>query len=117
MVIIFPIFVFMFMAIIQWGLYLHAQSQVTAAAQDGARAAQGQHGTAEAGEALARALLTDNTGGGLVGDLEVSVTRDDGLVTATVSGEVQRLVPLPMNLTVVGRAEGPAEQFIAEAGR
>ncbi|MGH3738761.1 MAG: TadE family protein, partial [Micromonosporaceae bacterium] len=41
-VILFPLFLFMFMGLVQWGLYFHARSQVAAAAQDAARAAQGQ---------------------------------------------------------------------------
>jgi hypothetical protein len=34
-VILFPLFLFMFMGLVQWGLYFHARNQVAAAAQKG----------------------------------------------------------------------------------
>lgn len=118
MVIIFPVFLFMFMALVQWGLWFHAQSLATAAAQDGARAAQDVDGTPEDGQAVAADLLTDATGSGLLEDVTIDVTETAGVIRAEVHGRVRTLVPLPgMDLTVEGTAEGPAEQFTPEPDR
>src|SRR5215210_7845267 len=87
-VILFPLFLFMFMALVQWGLYFHARSQVAAAAQDAACAAQGVDGTPEDGQAVANGLLADATGSGLLHNVTVNVTRADGIVRAQVDAHV-----------------------------
>ena len=118
MVLIFPVFLFVFMALVQWGLWFHAQSLATAAAQDGARAAQDVDGTPDDGRAVAADLLADATGSGLLEDVTIDVTEQAGIVRAEVRGQVRTLVPLPgMDMTVEGTAEGPAEQFTAETDR
>src|SRR4051794_4036574 len=94
-VILFPLFLFLFMGLVQWGLYFHARNQVAAAAQDAARAAQGVDGTPEGGRAVADSLLADATRSGLLDDLTVDVTRADGVVRAQVDAQVRVLVPLP----------------------
>ena len=117
-VILFPLFLFMFMGLVQWGLYFHARSQVAAAAQDAARATQGVDGTAEDGHAVASSLLTDATGSGLLEDVTVDVTRADGVVRATVDAQVRVLVPLPgFDIHVSGVSEGPSEDFQPEPER
>src|SRR5687768_15454013 len=83
-VILFPLFLFMFMGLVQWGLYFHAQSQVAAAAQDAARATQGVDGTAEDGRTVASSLLADATASGLLEGVTVDVTRAAGVVRAHV---------------------------------
>jgi Flp pilus assembly protein TadG len=117
-VILFPLFLFMFMGLVQWGLYFHARSQVAAAAQDAARAAQGVDGTPEDGQAVASSLLADATGSGLLEDLTVDVTRADGVVRAQVDAQVRVLVPLPgFDIHVRGISEGAAEEFEPENER
>lgn len=117
-VILFPLFLFMFMGLVQWGLYFHARSQVTAAAQDAARATQGVDGTAEDGQAVASSLLADATGSGLLEDVTVDVTRADGVVRAQVDAQVRVLVPLPgFDIHVSGVSEGPSEDFQPEPER
>ena len=117
-VILFPLFLFMFMGLVQWGLYFHARSQVTAAAQDAARATQGVDGTAEDGQAVASSLLADATGSGLLEDVTVDVTRADGVVRAQVDAQVRVLVPLPgFDIHVSGVSEGPSEDFEPEPER
>lgn len=118
LVILFPLFLFMFMGLVQWGLYFHARSQVTAAAQDAARAAQGVDGTPEDGQAVANGLLADATGSGLLDDVTVIVTRVDGTVRAQVDAQVRVLVPLPgFDLHVQGVSQGAAEEFEPEPER
>lgn len=117
-VILFPLFLFMFMGLVQWGLYFHARSQVAAAAQDAARATQGVDGTPEDGQAVASSLLADATGSGLLDDLTVDVTRADGVVRAQVDAQVRVLVPLPgFDIHVRGISEGAAEEFEPEPER
>ena len=91
-VILFPLFLFMFMGLVQWGLYFHARSQVAAAAQDAARATQGVDGTVEDGRAVASSLLEDATSSGLLDDVTVDVTRADGIVRAQVDAQVLSLI-------------------------
>ena len=117
-VILFPLFLFMFMALVQWGLYFHARSQVTAAAQDAARAAQGVDGTPEDGQVVAGSLLADATRSGLLNDVTMEVTRVDGIVRAQVDAQVRVLVPLPgFDLHVQGVSQGDAEEFEPEPER
>ena len=117
-VILFPLFLFMFMGLVQWGLYFHARSQVSAAAQDAARAAQGVDGTPEDGRAVATSLLADATRSGLLENLAIDVTRTDGIVRAEVAADVRVLVPLPgFEVHVRGVSQGNAEEFEPEPER
>jgi Flp pilus assembly protein TadG len=111
-VILFPLFLFMFMGLVQWGLYFHARNQVAAAAQDAARAAEGVDGTPEDGKSVADSLLADARRSGLLEDVTVDVTRVDGTVRAQVDAQVRVLVPLPgFDMHVQGVSEGDAEDF------
>ena len=118
MVILFPLFLLVFMGVVQWGLYFHARSQVAAAAQDAARAAQGVDGTPEDGRAVAESLLAGVTGSGLLEDVKIDVTRADGVVHAQVDADVRVLVPLPgFEVHVRGVSQGEAETFEPEPER
>lgn len=117
-VILFALFLFMFMGLVQWGLYFHARSQVSAAAQDAARAAQGVDGTPEDGRAVATSLLADATRSGLLENVAVDVTRTDGIVRAEVAADLRVLVPLPgFDVHVRGTSQGDAEEFEPEPER
>lgn len=117
-VILFPLFLFMFMGLVQWGLYFHARSQVAAAAQDAARATQGVDGTVEDGRAVASSLLEDATSSGLLDDVTVDVTRADGIARAQVDAQVRVLVPLPgFDVHVRGVSQGATEEFQPEPER
>ena len=117
-VILFPLFLFMFMGLVQWGLYFHARSQVAAAAQDAARATQGVDGTVEDGRAVASSLLEDATSSGLLDEVTVDVTRADGIVRAQVDAQVRVLVPLPgFDVHVRGVSQGATEEFQPEPER
>jgi Flp pilus assembly protein TadG len=117
-VVLFPVLLVVFMSLVQWGLYFHAQSLVDAAAQDAARATQDAGGTAEDGRAVANDLLADASGSGLLEGVEVDIVDGGGLVRASVDGRVRSLVPLPgFDLTVHGLSEGPKERFVAEDAR
>ena len=117
-VVLFPVLLVMFMALVQWGLYFHAQSLVDAAAQDASRATQDAGGTIEDGRAVAHQLLADATRSGLLEHLNLDIDDTDGTVHASVRATVRSLVPLPgFNLTVEGVSNGAKEQFLDETTR
>jgi len=118
LVIVFPVLIVMFMALVQWGLYFHAQSLVDAAAQDASRAAQDAGATPDDAKAVAAQLLSPATGSGLLENTTVNIDDADGTVRATVRGDVRSLVPLPgFDLSVEGVSAGPKERFIGEDSR
>jgi Flp pilus assembly protein TadG len=117
-VLLFPVLLIVFMALVQWGLYFHAQSLVDAAAQDAARATQDAGGTPDDGRAVADDLLADARGSGLLENVDVAIDDDGAVVRATVRGRVRSLVPLPgFDLSVSGLSEGPKERFVPEDAR
>lgn len=117
-VVLFPVLIVMFMALVQWGLYFHAQSLVDAAAQDGSRAAQDAGGTADDGRAVANQLLSDATRSGLLENVAVDIGDNNGMIRATVRGHVRSLVPFPgFDFNVEGVSEGAKERFIGENNR
>ena len=118
LVILFPVLVIMFMALVQWGLYFHAQSLVDAAAQDGTRATQDADGLPDDGRLVAQQLLADATASGLLENVTIDVNDTAGIVRATVRGQVRSLVPLPgFDLTVEGISEASKERFIGQSDR
>lgn len=115
LVIATPAFLFTIMLIVQAGLYFHASSVASAAAQEGARAATVQGGSIPAGEqvagdfvaALASQLLDDV-------DVEGRLVDDGELVRMTVSGDVTEVFQLPgvnLDFTVQETSEGVIERF------
>jgi Flp pilus assembly protein TadG len=118
LVVVFPALITMFMALVQWGLYFHAQAVVDAAAQDANRATQDAAGTIDDGRAVATQVLAPATGSGLLDNIAIGITDTAGTVRAEVRGDVRALVPLPgFDLTVEGIAEGPRERFVGETER
>ena len=115
--IVFPLTVLVFMTLVQWGLYFHAGQVVDAAAQDAARAAQTGPDDSNAPAAAAADLLGPAERSGLLSDPLVDVRGDARRVRAVVTGDVVRLVPLPIDLRVTGTASGPVESFVSEPDR
>ena len=111
-VIVFPLAILIFMTLVQWGLYYHAQALANAAAQDGLRASQTRTGNDAEGQAVARATLGNATTGGLLEHVTVNVSTTGGQVQAFVSGDVAQLVPFPLPHTIRANASGPKEQFV-----
>jgi hypothetical protein len=109
-VIVFPVVLLVILLALHFGLYLHAAQIAEAGAQEAVEAAQGERALAGDGEAAARALL------GQLGALRaprVAVERTATVVTATVAGQAQQVVPgLPVRVTA--SAEGPVERFVPE---
>ena len=115
LVIAAPAFLFMIMLIVQAGLYFHASSIASAAAQEGARAATVQGGSIPEGErvaddfvqTLAPRLLDDVDSDGQLVD-------NGDLVRMTVTADVIEVFKIPgvnVDFTVQETSEGVIERF------
>jgi Flp pilus assembly protein TadG len=102
-----PLMLTLLLLIVHAALYLHAATVVHAAARDGARAARGETGTADAGTARAHAVL-DSLPDDLLGDRRVTASRTTTTaqvqVTARIAGPVPFLAP-PLTATVTSPVE------------
>jgi Flp pilus assembly protein TadG len=115
LVIAAPAFLFMIMLIVQAGLYFHASSVASAAAQEGARAATVQGGTIAEGRQVASDFV-ETLAPRLLDDVEVDGRYVDGgeLVRMTVRGDVTEVFKLPgvdLDFTVQETSEGVIERF------
>ena len=115
-VMVFPLLLMMVMLVIQFALAYHSKAVLTAAAQDGTRAAQAAAGDVDAGTAEAAAVVADSAGSLIDNlDIDVALSTDGDIVTTSVAGRVVSLVPIPgLRLRVTGTASGPVEQFRPE---
>ena len=113
-VIMLPLVVTMVFLVIHAALVYHARSIVAAAAEDGARAAQLEGGTAADGRAVAGAVLAGSSGliPGPTVTVERSATTVSVRISATVTGPIPWLHP-----TVTAGAGGPVERFVPEGER
>ena len=109
LVLLTPVLMFAVFLIIQFALWYHARGIVLAAAQEGARAAQTEQGSAAAGQARAHAYL-DALGGDLVTDAAATVTRGPDTVVARVTGRAVNIVPR-FTMTITESSTGPVERF------
>jgi Flp pilus assembly protein TadG len=115
LVIAAPAFLFMIMLIVQAGLYFHASSVASAAAQEGARAATVQGGSIPEGTRVAHDFV-EALAPRLLDDVEVDGRYVDGgeLVRMTVRGDVTEVFKLPgvdLDFTVQETSEGVIERF------
>lgn len=94
------------MIAIQIGMWAHGNTVALAAAQQGVRAAAGQHATISAGVREARSFAADAGGLSSVG---VDGSRSAATVTVTVTGEVPQLIPL-WNVQIRQTATRPVER-------
>lgn len=107
-----PVLLLLIFMVLQFGLYYHAAHTAEAAAQEGARAARLDGGTAADGRARAEGFMAE-AAPTLVRDVRVAATRDAEHVHVEVRGTVQSLVP-GVTLTVHADADGPVERFRAD---
>lgn len=113
-VILLPLVVTMVFLVIHAALVYHARSIVAAAAEDAARVAQAEEGSAAEGRAVASALLQGSAS--LIPDPVVTVERSATAVSVTVRGTVRGPIPW-LHATVTGSAGGPVERFVPESQR
>lgn len=106
-VLILPVVFAIIMLAIQVGMWAHAAHVVTAAAQEGARAARAEDGSAATGDARARAMV-DKVGS--VDGVEVSSGRGADTARVEVRGVAVAVIP-GVALPVRGVSEGPVERY------
>jgi Flp pilus assembly protein TadG len=112
LVLILPLVFAIIMLAVQVGMWAHAAHVVTAAAQEGARAARAEDGSAATGDARARAMV-DKVGS--VDGVEVSAGRGADTARVEVRGVAVAVIP-GVALPVRGVSEGPVERFRAGPG-
>jgi Flp pilus assembly protein TadG len=112
-VLITPALLFLILIVIQFGLWYHAQHVAQAAADEGARAAKVEEGSAAGGIERANAFL-DQTASNLIENRNVAGDRTAETATVTVSGQVAAVIP-GFSLTVKATATGPVERFRPDA--
>jgi len=108
-VLLTPVLMFLVMAIVQFGLWFHAQHVAQAAADQGVRAARSNGSTAEEGRQRAEDFL-DAAAPTLIADPIVVAGREGDLASVTVDGTATALVP-GLSLTVHAEATSPVERF------
>lgn len=111
----FPALLFVILVAVQFALAYHAKTIATAAAQDGARAAQVEGGMAGDGQAVAESFVRENAPR-LLEDVMVDVDADGQNVRVEVRGRVASVVP-GLRLQVHGTASGPVERFVPQDER
>ena len=93
MVILMPaLFSIMFLGM-QGALYYHARTVAIAAAQAGASAAGGQHGTAVGGISAASSFVSDAGGNNVLPGAHVTGGRSATIATVTVTGTSLSVIP------------------------
>lgn len=108
-VLVTPVLLLLVMTVFQFGLWYHAQHVATAAAEEGARAARAEQGTAIAGHLRADEFL-DQAGPTIVQDRAVDATRTAESVTVRVQGTAVAVIP-GLHLSVDATATSPVERF------
>jgi Flp pilus assembly protein TadG len=107
-----PALLTLLMLIVQTGLWFHACHLAHAAAQEGARAARIEAGTAAAGRARAEAFL-DALAAGVLFDRRVTASRTLDSAHIQVTGHVVGVIP-GLHWPVKATARGPVERFHAD---
>lgn len=108
-VLLTPVLLFLIMAIIQFGLWYHAQHVAQAAAEQGVRTARSNGSTVEAGRQRAEDFLNE-AAPTLIGSPVVVADREGDVASVTVDGTAVALVP-GLTLTVHAEASSPVERF------
>ena len=105
-----PLTLLLIFAIIQFAVAWYAKSALTAAAEDGLRAAQTNTTTA-----TAAASQSATANAGFVDQLRITDTTTADRLTVTVRGVVPGAFP-GLHWTITGTATGPLEQFRPQGG-
>lgn len=113
MVLVTPVLLLLIAFVIQFALWYHASHVVSAAAQEGVRAARAYGGTARAAKERAERFLTQ-TGPKVVVGPDVNVTRDAEHARVEVHGHAPSVVP-GLRLPVDAVADSPTERVTQPA--
>ena len=110
-VMVIPAVLFVFVAAVQGGSYLHAQRVVQAAAEAGSAAARAKNGSGETGRAVALDTLSQLAGSSVTG-VTVTATRERDQAIVEVVGHA--VGPLGA-MTVRATSSGPIERLRPQA--
>ena len=99
----------------QAALFYHARTVAIAAAQEGAKAAGGEHGKPADGVSAASSFVTDAGGDDVLKDASASANRSATTVTVTVTGHSLSVIP-GWSPVIVQSATVPAERLTAPSG-
>lgn len=105
-----PLLIVLIFGVFQFAEWRHAANVAEAAAQEGARAARVEGGTAEAGKARAASFMAQLAPGRLT-DTAISVSRTPEQVRVEVTGRVSATL-FNLRLPVRARAVAPVERFV-----
>jgi Flp pilus assembly protein TadG len=108
LVIATPLLGLLLLLVVQFGVWAHARHIAQAAANEASQVARAYQSSAAAGSAQGQAIL-DQTGGSVLTDRGVSVTRTATTVTVTVVGHAANVVP-GFSPTVRVTVSGPVER-------
>jgi Flp pilus assembly protein TadG len=111
LVIIFPAVLALIFAGVQTALFFYARNVAIAAAQEGARAAGAQYGTAGAGTAAATDFIARAGGDDALPASSVSGSRAATTATVTVRGRSLSLIPGYPGITINQSASVPVERI------
>lgn len=111
LVIIFPAVLALIFGGVQTALYFYARNVAIAAAQEGARAAGAQNGTASGGAAAASDFITRAGGADALPAARVSGSRSAGTATVTVRGRSLSLLPGYAGVNITQSASVPVERI------
>lgn len=112
---VMPVVVLLIMSGVQVALWAHAAHVATAAAEEGLVAARAAGGSAQAGEARAKAVLAQ-LGPELVTSPAVHAERSVERASVVVSGYSTVVIP-GLRFPVHGQAASVVERFVAEDER
>ncbi len=94
----------------QGALYYHARTVAIASAQEGARAAAGENGSAAAGTRAARSFIADAGGDGVLPGATATGSRTATAATVTVTGHAMSVIA-GWSLPVTASASVPVERI------
>ena len=89
-----PALMLLVLGVLQFGLWYHAKNVVQTAAQEGARTAAAEDGTAETGQARAMELLQEGLGDAGQNE-EAAASLDQDAAHVVVTAEMPGLLPIP----------------------
>jgi Flp pilus assembly protein TadG len=111
LVLLTPLLMVCILVVVQFALWQHARHVLLSAAQEGARVARAQGGTAEDGRARAHDYIRQ-IGPDLVSSPDIDIDRGLDTVVVRIRGQAANIVPgLPLHVTAT--SAGPVERFRA----
>lgn len=113
--VLFPIAIVLILAGVQAGLYWDARNVLAAAAQAGANTGRVLYATADDATSAATWFVT-RSGDRRISNPAVSADRTTDTVTVTVTGNAQKILPIPIEFRISMGATAPVERWTATPG-